>query len=113
MPIWKPAPVDEVPELVLVRWMLIQLPDGNVHAVGWNTVEGEGRVSSPLKEVDTDARCAVSRSGRRYVLRGPPGHDSDALYVFQAWLALNRLTTWEDVTALVTGPRSDKDETAE
>jgi hypothetical protein len=101
MPLWQPTDVDDFPHLDMAQWMLIETHLHEVHVVGYNQTEREGRVSSPLVEFDVGSRQGTTRSGRRYRLCGNPGHSLDAGYVFQAWLAINRVTEWTDVTARV------------
>ena len=78
--------------------MFIRTERGDVHLVGYNITESEGRVSSPLVAFDGATRTAVTRSGRRYVLIGEPGTNADALYTFAMWRDISRVTHWEDVT---------------
>ena len=99
MPVWRPSSVDATPELVVRSWMLIRTGCNDVHIVGYNVTEGEGRVSSPLKMFDPATRTAVTRSGRRYVLRESPGMNLNAQYTFAAWCEIFRMTSWTDVTA--------------
>ena len=101
MPVWKPSTVDAMPELTVRPWMLIRTETGDVHVVGYNLTEGEGRVSSPLMTFDPATRIATTRSGRRYVLQGEPGMDPDAKYTFAAWCEITRVVRWDDVSAEV------------
>jgi hypothetical protein len=98
MPLWLPPPVGCAPEVVLVRWMLIRTERHEVHAVGYNVDDREGRVSSPIVRFDRRRRLATTRSGRIYRLDGEAGTDSDARYVFDAWRRINGVTRWSEVT---------------
>jgi hypothetical protein len=99
MPVWNAAPIDEAPELRLARWSIRKVqPRGTRHLVGFNLTEDEGRVSSTLTTYDPKSRRAMTESGRVYELVGRPGHDSDAEYVWRAWLRLLGEVTWHDVT---------------
>ena len=101
MPVWKPTPVDASPTLNMRPWTLIRTGRGDVHVVGYNITEGEGRVSSPILEFDLATRTAVTRSGRRYVLRGKPGANADASYTFAVWCDAMKVLSWTDVSAEV------------
>lgn len=99
MYVWSATPIDEAPELRLARWSVREvLPRWTRHLVGFNLTEDEGRVSSALTAYDPRSRRAVTESGRMYELVGRPGHDSDAEYVWRAWLRLLGEVTWHDVT---------------
>jgi len=71
------------------------------HLVGWAEEAREGRVSSPVVHWEARALQAVTESGRRYALVGPPGFDPDATYVWTRWLRLNGSPSWKDETAAV------------
>ena len=98
MPIYKTTPIDEVPTLSVRSWRLIQTELGEVHVVGYNVTEREGRVSSPILEFDVVTRTAITRSRRRYILCGEPGVDADASYTFAAWCRIMNVLRWSDVT---------------
>lgn len=76
---------------------------GDMHFVGIRPDRATGRVSSVVVELDIDARVGVTRSGRRYVLEGPPGPDDegDADYVWSGWCQVNRIDAYRDVTEKV------------
>ena len=101
MPIWRPSSVDATPELVVSSWMLIRTETADIHVVGFNLTEGEGRVSSPLATFDPVTRIGTTRSGRRYVLCGEPGCNTDAQYTFATWCEINQVVGWDDVTVEV------------
>lgn len=82
--IWKPASVDEEPEVVLRNWAIIQVGVENRHVVG--DTGWEGRISSRIVSLDPAIRMALTRSGRVYVLRGPPGETPDSRWVRSEWL---------------------------
>ena len=98
MPVWRPTPVDAAPQLDMRSWMLIRTECGDVHLVGYNVTESEGRVSSPLVAFDVETRTAVTRSGRRYVLIGEPGSNADASYTFAVWCEISQVAHWANVT---------------
>ena len=82
------VPVDEQPTTTMTRWGLYQVRDaeGNRsrHLVG--RADDEGRVCSAIVQFDLERLTATTQSGRVYQLRGLPGTDSDASYVFSRWL---------------------------
>lgn len=100
MSIWQSRPVEEVPEVVLVNWRVMETGDGGRHLVGIRPDRGTGRVSSVILELDMAARVGTTRSGRRYVLDGAPGPDEDgnADYVWAGWCQANHVTGYRDVT---------------
>lgn len=75
--------VDIEPEVLLIRWdfVSVDVPE----TVGWFLIgiqlegsireaECATRRSTPITAFDPDTRIALTRSGRRYVLVGPPGN---------------------------------------
>lgn len=98
MSLWR---VSNARRIVVMRWSLILTDLAEVHVVGYNVAESEGRVSSALASLDTVARTALTRRGKTYVLDGETGYDGDAHYVLDAWLGINKVATWRDVSAEV------------
>lgn len=82
------VPVDEQPTTPMSRWGLYQVQDSTGkrtrHLVG--RADDEGRVCSAIVQFDLERLTATTQSGRVYELRGLPGTDSDASYVFSGWL---------------------------
>ncbi len=99
MPIWTTTPVEMTPRLRLTGWLVVELPDSTRHLVGWNSTEGEGRVSSRIESFDPATGQAVTKTGRVYQLVGFPGAGGDALYTWSAWCRINKVSTFTDVTA--------------
>jgi hypothetical protein len=99
MPLWKPRPVEEQPNLTLIRWRIMLLHDGEHHFVG-RVVEnpGEAKVTSELKAFDIATLRGTTATGRVYQLLGPPGHDGDAKYVWERWRRAYQLTDFIDVS---------------
>lgn len=89
MSIWATTPVTQEPDIVLVRWQVIELPDGDRHFVGYNGYGQEGRVSSLIVDYNKEAKMGKTRSGRTYHLKGEPSSDSDAIYVWEGWCRIN------------------------
>lgn len=103
MPLWKPAPVDQAPEVTMSEWRIMEVTspywDGaSRHFVGYNVTNGEGRVSSEIVEFDKEKMTGITRSGRVYQLVGPSGQDSDANYVWNRWKELNHVDSELDVS---------------
>jgi len=98
MAIWKTEPVSIQPEITLRQWRAKRLPDDELHLVGFCVENVEGRVSSAVQQIDPVKRIAVTRSGRAYRLLGPPGHNSDAAYVWSRWADLYGVSEVEDVS---------------
>jgi ATP-dependent Lon protease len=104
MAIWRPAPVSEEPELVMVNWQVFRVKgdfDGlgeTDHLMGSISNRGGGRVTSPIKHFDRESMKIVTRSGRVYHLQGPPGFSDDGEYVRQVWLNHAGLTDFVDIT---------------
>ena len=105
--IWSTRPVSAQPSLTAVRWQIRQTLDGQRHVVGYVPENREGRVSSAIATFDPASMRCVTSTGRVYQLQGPPGGDSDAEYVWNAWTRINRVTEWSDVTAEVWAARVD------
>lgn len=93
--LWKPVSVTDEPETRLQQWQVYQVKANlqnlgdTIHFVGhtggWH---GEGRVCSPVLQYDKDTHRGVTKSGRIYELDGPPGFNSDAMYVWNRWLGM-------------------------
>jgi hypothetical protein len=99
MSVWPIAPVEDEPSTTLLRWKVWTCwPGEERHLVGWAVEDREGRVSSAVLEFDVCTLRAKTRSGRVYQLRGKPGHDRDAAYVWSWWTEVNRVERCRDVT---------------
>ena len=86
-------------EVVLGRWSIRETNSGRRHFLGFNLVDGDGRVSTPIQSFDPVTRTGVTTSGSTYRLVGPAGQDKDAEYVWfyaaKAW----EIEQWRDITA--------------
>lgn len=98
MPIWATAPVPQSPSLDLCSWRILETDKNELHFVGYNLTDHEGRVSTPIEQFDVATLTGRTRSGRVYRLRGAPGFDADAAYVWNAWCSASGVKHWEDVT---------------
>ncbi|QIE22861.1 hypothetical protein SBC2_08740 [Caballeronia sp. SBC2] len=101
MPVWQTARVEAEPEIILVRWRVLQTDCGDRHLVGARRDDFNGRVSSAIVELDVSRSVVVTRSGRIYQLEGAPGYNADAQYVWDNWCVVNGVTSYEDVTSSV------------
>ena len=98
MPFWQTVPVTDEPVLNLSSWRVFRLHDGDLHLVGINERNGEGRVSRAIDAIDPCTLVCASSSGRFYRLIGQPGSHSDADYVWQAWLTAYEIPSWTEET---------------
>ncbi len=99
--LWKVPDASIEPELTLANWQVYQTETGDCHLVGYCLERGEGRVSTAITAFDPVSCCALTRSGRSYQLRGSPGFNGDADYVWQGWKYVNSVTSAENVTRRV------------
>ena len=86
------------PEAKLVSWRVYQLPNGDRHFNGFETTHHEGRATSKVVAFDPKTMTGQTQSGRHYTLVGPPGHNMDADYTWNAWARYNELEDYEDVS---------------
>lgn len=93
MSLFRPVSVEDEPETVLSRWIAFEAhhPTEPVtrHFAGYVDATGHGRVCSPIQSWDHETRTAITRSGRRYRLEGPPGLSMDVAYVLAHWQEIN------------------------
>lgn len=103
MPLWETLPTSEEPVLAMTSWRVFELPDyeGERHLVGINERNLEGRVSSPVEQLDPLTLVCRTTTGRLYRLVGRPGADTDASYVWERWLRREGVESWVEVTAEV------------
>ncbi|WP_137890338.1 ankyrin repeat domain-containing protein [Ramlibacter sp. 2FC] len=91
----RPIPIEQESKTLLRAWQVFELtlPLASApsrHVIG-RTLDGEGRVTSPVVNWDWAHVTATTRSGRVYQLKGEPGYDEDAFYVFEGWLKAHKL----------------------
>lgn len=104
MSVWSATSVDQTPKIKIIRWTIReitksdQLPINTHHIVGYNSTEGEGRVSSAIESFDKETLVATTGSGRLYQLNTDPAINMDAEYVWQRWCQINDVQDWIDVT---------------
>ncbi|UFS72482.1 hypothetical protein LPW11_09875 [Geomonas sp. RF6] len=99
--IWLPPGVLEEPEVVLIRWRVLEVLDRERrerHFVGYSVGGNSGRVSSAIVSFDPCRSYAVTKSGRVYQLVGAPGYDIDGEWVWHQWTRIKGFTEEKDVT---------------
>jgi len=87
------------PMATLIQWQALKTPAGAIHLVGYCTERREGRASTEVIIFDAVAKKCTTKSGRRYVLSGPPGRNSDAAWVWEQFAAANAIADVVDVTS--------------
>lgn len=97
MSIWKPASIEDQPEVILTHWSVRELPNGDRHFSGYESEYQQGRASSKIVEFDVKQMKGKTRSGRVYFLKGPPGAHPDGEYVWNRWLHINLETDWKEI----------------
>lgn len=98
MSIWRTTSIQEVPEIQLRNWQIMETERGERHFIGYNITEGAGRVSSAIQEFDIKNRRGITNSGRIYELLGDPGNNLDAEYVWNRWKVINTVIIEKNVT---------------
>jgi hypothetical protein len=83
----------------LERWQIRRSDKGELHFVGFNIADCDGRVSTPVKTFDPVKRTGITASGSKYRLVGRAGRDSDAEYVWSIASRVWGITSWTDITA--------------
>jgi hypothetical protein len=105
MSLWSTRPVSEQAALTLSDWRVMQLPDGEIHLVGYCVENNEGRVSSPVTNLERKTLRANTSTGRLYILSNGPGFHPDALYVWDQWLRIYSIESWTDISDSVWNER--------
>lgn len=109
---YTPDSVEREPASSISYWSIKQVPDFenksdvSHHIVGLNARTYDGRVSSKIMAFDKRTMTCTTRSGRKYILVGQPGHNMDADYVWNRWLTINKVNPDEakDVTPKYSKP---------
>jgi len=79
-----------------VSWA--DLPDKTQHLVGYMVRQGLGRVSSAVQAFDRDNMRIKTLSGLSIQLKGLPGFNSDADYLWIHWKTINAVKEATNVT---------------
>lgn len=104
MPVWNIAPIEDRPHVTLESWAVFEVPLNGLdqpwtrHLAGYSCEDGQGQVCSPVEAFDPASGQCVTRSGRVYRLRGGPGLDLDAEYVWDRWKRIWEVQEQRDVT---------------
>ncbi|WP_109479701.1 hypothetical protein [Paraburkholderia sp. C35] len=101
MSIYLSSDVSELPEIYLELWSIRETASGARYFVGFDVEQRDGRVSTPIVELDCVRRVGVTESGRKYFLLGRTGHNSDAEYVWKWCVANWRVESWKDGTSVL------------
>lgn len=101
MPIWKAPSVANQLAIEFVCWQILETDEGHYHFIGHDVGNRYGRVSTAIREFDRTALTGVTSSGRHYQLRGEPGMDRDAYYVWGLWATANGIASTKEVTEAV------------
>jgi len=85
--------------VMLERWSIRERDDTSErHFVGFDTVNSDGRVSTPIRVFDPVTRTGSTATGSTYQLVGRAGHDRDAEYVWSRVVRIWEIKSWKDVT---------------
>lgn len=88
-------------DAVLELWCIRETDAGTRHFVGYNIVDGEGRVSTPIAVFDPVTGTGVTSNGIRYQLVGRAGQNRDAEYVWALAAKAWDVKSWTDVTPML------------
>jgi hypothetical protein len=88
-------------DVVLELWCIRETDSGTRHFVGYNIVDGGGRVSSPVVEFDPATGRGVTTNGSRYQLVGRAGQNRDAEYLWALATRAWNVKSWTDVTPML------------
>lgn len=86
-------------DVMLELWCIRETDSGTRHFVGYDVVNRDGRVSTPLVQFDPATGTGVTSSGSRYQLVGRAGHNRDAEYVWSLVMNAWEINSWADITA--------------
>lgn len=89
MTIWNVEDVRGEPQIVLIRWRIVEIYTGDRRLVGAREDDLSGRVSTAVSNFDPERMLAAKHSGRIYRLQGAVGYNADAEYVWE-----QRWTRW-------------------
>lgn len=100
------ASIDVQPDISIAAWSVFEgesstWPEAGTktrHFVGYNLTDREGRVSTPIVAYDPKTKIGKTLSGRTYHLKGNPGGDVDALYVWGRFTEINKISNVKNVS---------------
>lgn len=64
--------IEDEPVAILTEWQVFETETGEHHFCGITLPAMRGRTTSPIIAYDADAQIGHTRSGRIYLLHGPP-----------------------------------------
>lgn len=88
--------------VTLHQWRVIETvtQDGarSRHILGQNSTSAQGRASTAIAAFDFSTMTATTRSGRNYVLEGPPGNSHLGEAAWKKWCTDHGVVSESDVT---------------
>lgn len=96
--VWHVPSVSKEPGIILQRWSVYEVENGDRHFVGWNVKGYEGRASTKIVQWDAATGTGTTKSGRTYRLDGPMGHDPDGHHVWGMFRRVNSINAYTDVS---------------
>lgn len=104
MPVWSIDSIEDRPDVTLRDWAVFEVPlhgpgqPWTRHLAGWSCEDQQGQVCSPVQQFDPRTGSCLTESGRVYRLKGRPGLNADAEYVWNRWKRIASITAERDVT---------------
>jgi hypothetical protein len=104
MAVWQIDSIQDRPEVTLRDWAVFEVPLNGLdqpwtrHFAGWSCEDRQGQVCSPVVAFDPQTGSCITKSGRVYRLRGRPGLNADAAYVWNRWKRSASVGEQRDVT---------------
>lgn len=104
MPVWSIDSIEDRPDVTLRDWAAFEVPlhgpdqPWTRHLAGWSCEDQQGQVCSAVQQFDPQTGSCLTESGRVYRLKGRPGLNSDAQYVWNRWKRIAAITEQRDVT---------------
>ena len=96
---WKTAVAEAIEDWSIWEVRMADADGPTRHVVGWcRDLHRGARVSSRVVAFDAPTRRVLTRSGRVYVLDGPPGFVPDTQYTWDTWLGNNQATVLRELT---------------
>lgn len=109
MPVWNIDSIEERPDVTLSDWAAFEVPLNGPdqpwtrHLAGWSREDQHGQVCSAIQQFNPVTGTCVTESGRVYLLKGRPGLNADAKYVWNRWKRIASIDTQREVTQDVFG----------
>lgn len=88
--------------VTLHQWRVIETMTQNGtrsrHILGQNSASEQGRASTAITAFDFASMTATTRSGRNYILEGPPGDSRLGKAAWEKWCSDHGVVSESDVT---------------